>query len=273
MKKLLNKKNLAIFFMLYTLLTIAVSIYNLLRGNVYDYLGFWHEIYRVFFLLICLLIFNIIKNFNFKKGLKSILDNIFPLLLALLAFIGLLYFKGDLDLDTIKKLLMYFILAVVAIALLKAMYSTLNTWIKNVFLSKKKKYFSLSSLLLIFLLLLPCFIYFLVHGFNILTNLFKTNNFYLAGLIFFMLLIVALLISTKYKDSISLDVIILLLVYYISWFVIGFNNFNVFTICIMQVLGFLVLLMYEIHNNFEHCIPFSILIIILISIGSYFYFK
>lgn len=73
MKKLFSKKNLYLFFMLYTLLTIAVSVYNLFFKSSYDYLGFWHEIYRFFFLLALLFTLNIITNFNFKKGFKSVI--------------------------------------------------------------------------------------------------------------------------------------------------------------------------------------------------------
>lgn len=259
--------------MLYTLLTIAVSVYNLFFKSSYDYLGFWHEIYRFFFLLALLLTLNIITNFNFKKGFKSILDNLLPLLLTLLAFGLLLYFKGDLDLDMIKKLLTYLIMVVVCLALLRSIYYALKTWIKETLLSKRKKYLSLVSLLLIFLIILPCLIYYFIHGFSNLTSLFKTNNYYLAALILFVLLIIALSISFKNKDEISLDVIIGLLFYYILWFVIGFNNLNVYTIEIMQLLGFIVLLLYEKHNNLDHCVPISIFIIVLISIGAYIYFK
>ena len=273
MKKIFSKKNMYIFFLLYTLLTISVSIYNLIFNGNYDELGFWHEIYRFFFLLALLFGLNIIKNFNFKKGFKSILDNLLPLLLTLLAFAGLLYFKGDLDLDMLKRLLMYLLFAIIAFALLRSIYSTFKTWIKDTLLSKRKKYFSMQSLIILLLLLLPIMIYYLVHGFDRLLVIFRTNNWYIGALILFILLVIALLISFNSKDQISLDIIICLLVYYIVWFVIGFNNLNIYTIELMQLIGFIVLFLYEKHNKLDHCVPLSLLIIVLISIGAYFHFN
>lgn len=271
MKKLFTKKNLYIFFLLYFLLTISVSIYNLITGREYDNLGYWHEIYRFFFILFVLLTFDIIKNFSFKRGLKSILDRLWPLLLCLLAFVLLLYIKGDLDINLLKRIILYSLGIILAIILFRWMYQTLKVWFKRMFAPNKKKYFSFSSLLIIVLLLIPVFIYTSINDYSFAYII--TNRFYLASIIVFILICIALILSENNNDSFSLLSIIILLLYYISWFILSYSKANITSVFIMQILACATLFAYENHNSFNHCVPFTVLLLILMSTGAYYWFN
>ena len=267
MKKYFTKKNLYTFFLLYFVLTIGVSIYNLVSGNNYDYLGFWHEIYRVFFVLFVLLTLDIIRSFSFKRGLKGILDKLWPLLLCLLSFVLLLYLKGDLDTDILKKILLYVLGLIIGIILFRWIYTTLKVWFRNIFAPNKKKYFSFSSLILISLLLVPAIIYMLANkiGFNSVIS----NRWYLMSMIVFALLSFGLLLSANNDDPIPVLTIIQVLLCYISWFILGYGSAGITSVFIVQVLASISLLSYENYNKFNHCVPVTILLFILMSIAVY----
>ena len=273
MKKLFSKKNLYLFFLLYTLLTLAVSIFNLAAGKERDPLGFWHEIYRFFFLLILLLLIDMIRSFSFRKGIRSILDRLWPLLLSLLAFGVLLYLKGDLDLDMLKKGLLYLLALIAGLILLSAMYSTMKVWLRNMLSASKKKYFSFRSILLTVLILIPWFLYFMINTHLDLDQLLMGNAWYFASAVVFVLAAAGLLLTQNEEDMLSVLTLILLLLYYIFWFMIGYGRADMALVMIMQTAGCAAMLAYENENRFTHCIPFTILLLILLTAGAYFYFK
>lgn len=275
MNKIFSKRFFNLFCLIYTILTLVVSIYNLILGQNYDYLGYYHEIYRAFFVLFILLLADFISNFSLNKSLSYYLSKLLPLLLTFLAFGALLYYRGDLDIDLsdIRKVLMYVVGFILALILLLALIKTLATWLNNIFKSNKKKYFSFMSLLLLALILLPIIAYhFIFINNNPLENILS-SRWYAFGLIFFGLLVFCLLLSTKFKDNISFLTVFFLIIYYIFWFVIMIGRLNIYTFEIMQTMGFITILVYSIQNRFDHCIPISIIVYILIFVGALFFFK
>lgn len=272
MKRIFDRKNINLFLLLYTIITIGVSIYNLLLNNNYDYLGYWHEIYRAIFLMFIILLFDIIRNFSFKKSLWSLLEELLPLLLCLLLFGLAMYLKGDLSLDKILNYILYALGILIGLALLFALYQSLKTYLINMF-KGKKKYFSFMSLLLIVLLVIPIIVYYYVNKDNNTLKYLVSFNWYIVGIVLILIVCLALLLSTRLKDEISGLNIVFILLYYFAWVFIILNRIDIYTIQIMQALGFANLLIYELTNNFKHCIPFTLISYLLMFIGCSYFFK
>ena len=136
MRNLFTFKNLGIFSLIYTIITIIVSIVNIFRGNNYDPMGYWHEIDRALILLLLFILFFTIKYFHFSKNIANMLSQLLPLLLALLAYATLLNFRGFIPLDLFKKILFYTLLALLGFFLLKWLLNTFFNLIDTLASSK-----------------------------------------------------------------------------------------------------------------------------------------
>ncbi len=269
MKQFFRKQNILTFFLIYGILTIAVSLFYLIAGIQTDPLGYWHEIYRFFFVLILLLLFDFIRNLSLKKSCRSFLGQLLPLLIALLGFGAVLYLKGDIGLDRIIRYLMYFLAAVIGIFLLRAVFNALRSWLKNLFSGKRKIYFSFMSLLLLVILAIPFGIYILIIRSRSFVYL-SGNGWYLASLIVLVLVLIGLFLSQNPTDEFNPLTIILILCYYVIWFLIGYYGITKFRIILMQLSGCGILLAYENHNGFHHCIALTMLLALLSGIAAYF---
>ena len=104
-----KKKNLYLFCVLYTILTIGLSVFHFINGTIYDDLGYDHELFRAIFLFILLTTFYAIRHFKFNKLVDSLLS-FWPLLLGLLLFLYLRYKAGDISFDTLKKWLLFLLI-------------------------------------------------------------------------------------------------------------------------------------------------------------------
>ena len=271
MKKIFNSKNMNLFVLLFTICTIGVSIFNLIRGVGYDYLGYWHAIYRALFLLFLIVLIDVFRSFSFKNSLWGLLSQLLPLLLIALAFAFIRYLDGSLDFNNLLRYILYAIGFVAAIALIMALCRSIMAYITRMF-KGKKKYFSFMSLLLIVLLIIPMFIYYYFNTTgNILFNVFE-NRWILIGTIFLGLVFVVLLLSTKLKDTISVLNIVFLVLYYIFWLIITYIVIGVVFTQIVLGLLFVCLLIYELTNTFHHCIAFTVISYLLLFIGFIYYF-
>ena len=267
MKKIFRKKNVLLFFLIYGILTVLVSLFHLISGTQADPLGYWHEIYRFFFVLILMLLYDFIRNLSFRKNWKSFLEQLIPLLLALAGFAAVLYLKGDIDLKRIRDLLMYFISGLIGFLLLRAIFNALRDWFRNLFSGRKKIYFSFMSLLLLVILMIPPMIDLLfIHS---LTGTKILNYWYIAAAVIGILLLIGLFLSQNQTDEFDPLTIILILVYYVLWFLIGYNGVSFLSILLMQLSGCGILLAYENHNEFHHCISLTMLLALLLTIAAY----
>ena len=267
MKKLFRKKNILVFFLIYGILTLLVSLYHLIIGRNADPLGYWHEIYRFFFVLILLLLYDLLRNLNLKRNWKSFLEQLLPLLLALAGLGLVLYLKGDLDLSRIATILGFLIGALIGLFFLRAIVKSLYNWLRSIFSGRKKIYFSFISLLLLVILFTPIVIYLLINRGIDLMKVFRDSVWYLASVILFLLLMIGLFLSGNQTDEFDPLTIILILLYYVSWFFIGYQGALFTHVLVMQILGCGVMLAYENHNGFHHCIPMTMLLTLLLSIA------
>ena len=266
MKQIFRKKNILLFFLIYGILTLAVSLFYLIAGISADPLGYWHEIYRFFFVLILLLLFDFLRNLSVKKNWRSILEQLLPLFLALLGLAAVIYLKGDIGIGRIRDLLMYFLAALIGLLFLKAIISALIKWFRNLLNGKRKVYFSFMSLLLLILLAIPVGIYFLFSG----SSFFLTgSHWYLASVVVLFIIFIGLFLSQNPTDRFDPLTIILILAYYVIWFLIGYQGLDTVRILLMKLFGCGVLLAYENHNEFHHCIALTMLLAILLTLATY----
>ncbi len=268
MKKLFKKKNILTFFLIYGILTLLVSLYHLILGRNADPLGYWHEIYRFFFVLILLLLYDLLRNLNLRRNWKTLFEQLLPLLLALAALGLVLYLKGDLDLKQVGRILMYILAGLIGIFFLRAIVQSLVNWLKSLFSGRKKVYFSFMSLLLLIILIVPIVIYLLINADLDLIGIFRRNTWYLASLILFLLLSIGLFLSSNETDEFDPLTIIAILSYYVLWFLIGYQGPQTVRILFMQLLGCGSMLAYENRNRFHHCIPMTMLLALLLSIAA-----
>ena len=136
MKNIFNFRNLGIYSLIYTIVTLAVSIFKLTNGINYDPLGYWHDIDRAFVLFIIFVAVLTIKYFRFSKYIGNILSQLLPLILSILAYLFLLYLRDIVSPDIFKKLLFYSLVFFIAFFLLKWLFNTIFNLIDSLSRSK-----------------------------------------------------------------------------------------------------------------------------------------
>lgn len=267
--RLFNRKNVFLYCVIYFLLTIAVSIYNLIRGQVYDYLGYYHEIYRAIFLFVVMAIVDFIKNFSLKKGLLHNLIDFWPLLLLLGLWLYLEYQRGGLPLEKLKQWLLYILVALLILLFITGIIASILKY----FGSSKKVYFSLKGLLLILLLVLPYVVYVFIRGKSSVLYLLFKSNVYLIALVFLMMLFITFLLTYTLKLSYDLLTILFIIAYYICFIVMYFMGVNFYMVALTELCFFVSTIAYSIHNKLTSSIVLSLIYYVLILLGSILYFN
>ena len=266
-----KKKNLYLFCVLFTILTIGLSIFHFINGTIYDDLGYDHELFRAIFLFILLTTFYAIRHFKFNKLVDSLLS-FWPLLLGLLLFLYLRYKAGDINFDTLKKWLLYILIGLLAILLISAIIATLIKYIKDNLSGKHKLYFSISGTVLLSLLVAPVLLWYLFKGEFILFRLMGTS-WYLFGIPPLIFIVFCILLTRKFNTQIPILSYVLIFIYYCVFVIMYFSQVNIYAIEILQTIMCAAVLVYVLSNNLYNSVLFLIVLYILIFTGALIFFN
>ncbi|MDO4500463.1 MAG: hypothetical protein Q4B60_04235 [Erysipelotrichaceae bacterium] len=267
--RLFNRKNIFLYCVLYFILTIGVSLYNLFKGVVHDPLGYYHEIYRAIFLFLVMALIDAIKNFSLKKGLINSLLEFWPLLLGLGLYALAEYKRGKLPLNLLKDYLWKFLIGLILLLLLIGILSTILKMLS----SAKKIYFSITGLLYSLLLLSPAIIWLLVKGKNNTLYYLFTSRVYLIALIFFGLLIFTFLLTNTLKIRIDAVTIVFLVFYYICFTVLFFVEAKFYLVALLELCFFISTIAYSSNNRLSTSVVLSFIYYVLILLGSLMFYK
>lgn len=274
MKRFFTFKNLGIFSLIYTIITIVVSIINIIKGQNYDSLGYWHEIDRALILLLLFILFFTIKYFHFSSNLANMLSQLLPLLLALLAFASLLHFRGFIPLDLFKKILFFSLLALFCFFLLKWLFNTFFNLIDTLSKSKSlnKIRFELLGFLLILLLILPFALYFIFKEDPSFIKIYTDNLFYIIIFILLIILAIGILLTTKRKNKVGYAEFIMIIIYYIFFILLYFDFINIYLILLLQFFGLMPIIIYSLRNKYSFNVALAVFIYLIMILSSLKYF-
>lgn len=274
MRNLFTFKNLGIFSLIYTIITIIVSIVNIFRGNNYDPMGYWHEIDRALILLLLFILFFTIKYFHFSKNLANMLSQLLPLLLALLAYATLLNFRGFIPLDLFKKILFYTLLALLGFFLLKWLLNTFFNLIDTLASSKSlnKIRFEILGLILVLLLVLPFVLYLFFKESPSFIKIYTDNLFYIIIFILLCILSLGIILTTKKKNKTGYAEFTMLIIYYIFFILLYFDFVNIYYVLLLQFFGLMVIVIYSLRNKYSFNVALSVLIYLIMILSALKYF-
>lgn len=274
MKNIFNFKNLGIYSLIYTIVTLAVSIFKLINGINYDPLGFWHEIDRACVLFIIFLLVLTIKYFRFSKYIGNILSQLLPLILAILGYLFLLYLRNIVSPDIFKKLLFYSAVFFIAFFLLKWLFNTIFNLIDTLSRSKalNKMRIELWGLLIIILLLIPFGIYFFFkEDTSFIKNYCNSYLSYLTGVLL-IILFLGILLTTKKKNKTGAPEIIMIIIYYFFFILFFLNIINIYVVLAIELFGLLSIVLYSIRNNISFNTALGLFIYLLMILRALYYF-
>ena len=274
MRNLFTFKNLGIFSLIYTIITIIVSIVNIFRGNNYDPMGYWHEIDRALILLLLFILFFTIKYFHFSKNLANMLSQLLPLLLALLAYATLLNFRGFIPLDLFKKILFYTLLALLGFFLLKWLLNTFFNLIDTLASSKSlnKIRFEILGLILVLLLVLPFVLYLFFKESPSFIKIYTDNPFYIIIFVLLCILSLGIILTTKKKNKTGYAEFTMLIIYYIFFILLYFDFVNIYYVLLLQFFGLMVIVIYSLRNKYSFNVALSVLIYLIMILSALKYF-
>lgn len=274
MRNLFTFKNLGIFSLIYTIITIIVSIVNIFRGNNYDPMGYWHEIDRALILLLLFILFFTIKYFHFSKNLANMLSQLLPLLLALLAYATLLNFRGFIPLDLFKKILFYTLLALLGFFLLKWLLNTFFNLIDTLASCKSlnKIRFEILGLILVLLLVLPFVLYLFFKESPSFIKIYTDNLFYIIIFVLLCILSLGIILTTKKKNKTGYAEFIMLIIYYIFFILLYFDFVNIYYVLLLQFFGLMVIVIYSLRNKYSFNVALSVLIYLIMILSALKYF-
>ena len=264
MKYFFNVKNIRRYCIIYTLLTLAVSLYCLYIGH--DYTGLWHDIDRAVVLFIVMLGTVLIIHINFRKKLIDQLTYFLPLFISLLAYAFLLYRRGVISMNLFIKLLGGALILYIAAAVLGSAWTGLRNTSKSVFSSKtlKNLRFDIWGFLLLMLIILPCIIWHFVKGEGNVLSLMINTKVYIAAIILFVIMALTLLLTLNRDDHVTVPVWILMILYYVLFILCFSGVVNVFTVEMLQISGAAALIVYESENRRLISLVLNIVILIMI---------
>ena len=274
MRNLFTFKNLGIFSLIYTIITIIVSIVNIFRGNNYDPMGYWHEIDRALILLLLFILFFTIKYFHFSKNIANMLSQLLPLLLALLAYATLLNFRGFIPLDLFKKILFYTLLALLGFFLLKWLLNTFFNLIDTLASSKSlnKIRFEILGLILVLLLVLPFVLYLFFKESPSFMKIYTYNLLYIIIFILLCILSLEIILTTKKKNKTGYAEFTMLIIYYIFFILLYFDFVNIYYVLLLQFFGLMVIVIYSLRNKYSFNVALSVLIYLIMILSALKYF-
>ena len=274
MRNLFTFKNLGIFSLIYTIITIIVSIVNIFRGNNYDPMGYWHEIDRALILLLLFILFFTIKYFHFSKNIANMLSQLLPLLLALLAYATLLNFRGFIPLDLFKKILFYTLLALLGFFLLKWLLNTFFNLIDTLASSKSlnKIRFEILGLILVLLLVLPFVLYLFFKESPSFIKIYTYNLLYIIIFILLCILSLGIILTTKKKNKTGYAEFTMLIIYYIFFILLYFDFVNIYYVLLLQFFGLMVIVIYSLRNKYSFNVALSVLIYLIMILSALKYF-
>lgn len=274
MKRFFTFKNLGIFSLIYTIITIVVSIINIVKGQNYDHLGYWHEIDRALILLLLFILFFTIKYFHFSSNIANMLSQLLPLLLALLTYASLLNFRGFIPLDLFKKILFFSLLALLCFFLLKWLLNTFFNLIDTLSKSKSlnKIRFELLGFLLILLLVLPFALYFIFKEDSSFIKIYTDNLFYIIIFILLIILAVGILLTTKRKNKVGYAEFIMIIIYYIFFILLYFDFVNIYLILLLQFFGLMPIIIYSLRNKYSFNVALAVFIYLIMILSALKYF-
>lgn len=265
-----KKKNIYLYCLIFTVITICLSIFNFVNGSAYDSLGYYHELYRAIALFIFMSFIYAIRHFNFNKLVDSLLS-FWPLLLGLLLLIYFIYKEGNLSSDVLKKWLLILLFSIIGIILLFALISTLSKYLKDSVKGKSKLYFSMYGCLMTVLSGLPLILWKIFNGNSTLYRMFNTS-YYLFSLIPLSLLVLSVLLSRKTKNVFTTLIYIILAVYYILWTIAYYSPFNIYLIQFIQIALLIAFVIYVLDNKMYTSLIYLIAFYICIFIGTLNFF-
>lgn len=274
MRNLFTFKNLGIFSLIYTIITIIVSIVNIFRGNNYDPMGYWHEIDRALILLLLFILFFTIKYFHFSKNIANMFSQLLPLLLALLAYATLLNFRGFIPLDLFKKILFYTLLALLGFFLLKWLLNTFFNLIDTLASSKSlnKIRFEILGLILVLLLVLPFVLYLFFKESPSFIKIYTDNLLYIIIFILLCILSLGIILTTKKKNKTGYAEFTMLIIYYIFFILLYFDFVNIYYVLLLQFFGLMVIVIYSLRNKYSFNVALSVLIYLIMILSALKYF-
>ena len=274
MKNIFNFRNLGIYSLIYTIVTLAVSIFKLTNGINYDPLGYWHEIDRAFVLFIIFVAVLTIKYFRFSKYIVNILSQFLPLILSILAYLFLLYLRGIVSPDIFKKLLFYSLVFFIAFFLLKWLFNTIFNLIDSLSRSKalNRMRIELWGLLIIILLLIPFGIYFFFkEDSSFIVNYCNSYLSYLTGVLLIILLL-GVLFTARKKNKTGAAEIIMIVIYYFFFILFYLNIINIYVILAIELFGLLSIVLYSVRNSISFNTALALLIYLLMILRALYYF-
>lgn len=274
MKNIFTFKNLGIYSLIYTIITIIVSLINILKGQAYDPMGYWREIDRAIILLLLFILFYTIKHFHFSSNLTSMLGQLLPLLLALLGYMTMLHFRGFIPFDLFKKILFFALLAFFGFFLLKWLINTFLNLIDSLSNSKSlnKLRFEFLGLLLIILLILPFIFYFFFKESPSFIKIYTNNLFYIIIFILFCILSLGIILTTKRKNKTGYAEYIMMIIYYIFFILIYFDFINIYLVLLLQLFGLMAIIIYSLRNKYSFNVALCILIYLIMILYALKYF-
>lgn len=246
--KIFNRKNIFLYCLIYTILTIGVSIYNLIRGQVYDSLGYYHEIYRALILALVLMILYYLTHFSFKRDFISSLLEMWPLLLVLLALWALNLLDGFVDVDLLKKYLLYGLLFLLGLIVLSILLKTLSKTIQALLKGSRKLMISFVGLLFVVIMLLPLVLLKAVIPFSESQIASLKGPLYIIAFIFLVLSCLCVILVTNTKNTIKPLCVTFIVVYYIIWLIVLLSEINLTALILLVISFFIPFMIYCINN-------------------------
>lgn len=268
--KIFTKKNFYTFCLIFTVITICLSIYNLFVGHAYDSMGYFHELYRAIILLIALMILYYLRHLPFKRSIIDSLLEMWPLLAALGLLLLLKYLDGSIGLNTIKKYLLYGLLALLGLFLLAILLNTLSKTIASILKGSKKLSLSFVGLFFVLIMLLPLLLLPELKSFEEVLASFK-GPLYIIAFVFLLLACITALLVSDYRIKIGPLSICFIVVYYVVWLIVLLSEISLTALVILLVSFFVPWLIYSISNRLHYswlfCFVFIVLEIVAMSIS------
>lgn len=268
--KIFTKKNFYTFCLIFTIVTVCLSIYKLFVGQSYDSMGYFHELYRAIILLIALMILYYLRHLPFKRNIFDSLLEMWPLLLALGLLLLLKYLDGSIGLNAIKKYLLYGLLALLGLFLLSVLLNTLTKTISSILKGSKKLSFSFIGLLFVLLMLLPLLLLPELKSFDDVMIAFK-GPLYIIAFIFLLLACIMALLVSDYRIKINPLCICFIIIYYVVWLIVLLSDISLTAFVLLIVSFFFPWIIFSVSNGLHYswlfCFVFVVLEIIAMSIS------